>query len=155
MRLNHAGRPLVIATRGRPGTASRLAHHVPSLGGEFSILQEHLAWSLLWTIEIWIVYLALEPFVRARWPHRIISWKRFISSDIRDPLVGRDIMLGVLVGVGIELLSLAWVLSPRLFGLPAPALTIDPNALSGLRAQLADVGMSLLQAPLISLSALF
>ena len=64
-------------------------------------------------------------------------------------------MLGVLVGVGIEVLAVAWVLSPRLFGLPAPVLTIDPNALSGLRAQLADVGMSLLQAPLVSLSALF
>ena len=132
-----------------------VAHHVPSLGGEFGILEAHLAWSLLWSITIWIVYLALEPFVRGRWPHRIVSWKRLISSDIRDPLVGRDIMLGVLVGVGIEVLAVAWVLSPRLFGLPAPVLTIDPNALSGLRAQLADVGMSLLQAPLISLSALF
>jgi serine/threonine protein kinase len=132
-----------------------VAHHVPSLGGEFSILQEHLAWSLLWTIEIWIVYLALEPFVRARWPHRIISWKRFISSDIRDPLVGRDIMLGVLVGVGIELLSLAWVLSPRLFGWPTPANVVNPNTLSGLRGQLGVVSQSLLQAPLVSLSTLF
>ena len=132
-----------------------VAHHVPSLGGEFSILQEHLAWSLLWSIEIWIVYLALEPFVRARWPHRIISWKRFISSDIRDPLVGRDIMLGVLVGVGIELLSLAWVLSPRLFGWPTAVNVVNPNSLSGLRGQLGVVSQSLLQAPLVSLSTLF
>ena len=132
-----------------------MAHHVPSLGTEFGILEEHLAWSLLWSITIWIVYLALEPFVRGRWPHRIISWKRFISSDVRDPLVGRDIMLGVLVGVGIEILTVAWVLSPRLFGLPTPVYTIDAYVLSGLRAQLALVAQGLLQAPLISLSALF
>jgi len=132
-----------------------MAHHVPSLGAEFGILEEHLAWSLLWSITIWIVYLALEPFVRGRWPHRIISWKRFISSDIRDPLVGRDIMLGVLVGIGIEVLTVAWILSPRLFGLPTPVATTDVYALSGLRSQLALVAQSLLQAPLISLSALF
>ncbi|HMH42398.1 MAG TPA: protein kinase [Pyrinomonadaceae bacterium] len=132
-----------------------VAHHVPSLGGEFTILQEHLAWSLLWSITIWIVYLALEPFVRARWPHRIISWKRFISSDIRDPLVGRDIMLGVLVGIGIEVLSIVWLLSPRLFGLPTPVNVVDPTTLSGLRGQLGRMAGGLLEAPLVSLSTLF
>ncbi len=64
-------------------------------------------------------------------------------------------MLGVLVGVGIEILTVAWVLSPRLFGLPTPVNTIDAYALSGLRAQLALIAQGLLQAPLISLSALF
>ena len=64
-------------------------------------------------------------------------------------------MLGVLVGVGIELLSLAWVLSPRLFGWPTPANVVNPNTLSGLRGQLGVVSQSLLQAPLVSLSTLF
>src|SRR5262249_15626889 len=89
-----------------------VAHHVPSLEAEFFIMEEHLAWSLLWTIAIWIVYLALEPFVRGRWPHRIISWKRFVSSEFRDALVGRDVMLGLLLGIGMELTIAAWAMAP-------------------------------------------
>src|SRR4029453_3221547 len=84
-----------------------IAHHVPTLV-EFGIVSEHLAWSLLWTITVWIVYLALEPFVRGRWPHSIISWKRFISGQLRDPLVGRDLLLGILLGV-----TAAFVLASR------------------------------------------
>jgi predicted Ser/Thr protein kinase len=132
-----------------------VAHHVPSLGAEFSILEEHLAWSLLWTVTIWIVYLALEPFVRGRWPHRIVSWKRFISADLHDPLVGRDVMLGILLGVIIELTAMVWAFAPRLFGRPTPASQVDSSAFSGLRAQFGRVAGVLLEAPLTALSALF
>ena len=132
-----------------------VAHHVPSLSAEFGILQEHLAWSLLWTITIWIVYLALEPFVRGRWPHRIISWKRFISTDVRDPLVGRDILLGVLLGVTNEFISFLWALTPRLLRLPTPPVWVDATTLSGLRPQLALVTSAMLQAPLAALATLF
>ena len=31
---------------------------------------------LFWTFFFWVVYLAFEPFVRRRWPGRIISWSR-------------------------------------------------------------------------------
>jgi hypothetical protein len=64
-------------------------------------------------------------------------------------------MVGVLVGVGIELFSVAWVLSPRFFGWPTPVNVVNPNTLSGLRGQLGVVSQSLLQAPLVSLSTLF
>jgi len=46
-----------------------------------------------------VLYLALEPYVRKYWPHAIISWSRLLSGRFRDPLVGRDILLGVLLGV--------------------------------------------------------
>jgi len=47
---------------------------------------------------IWVLYLALEPYVRRNWPQTIISWTRFISGRFRDPLVGRDLLFGVLLG---------------------------------------------------------
>jgi serine/threonine protein kinase len=47
----------------------------------------------------WVLYLALEPWVRRRWPHAIISWSRLLSGQFRDPLVGRDILFGVMLGV--------------------------------------------------------
>jgi len=47
----------------------------------------------------WVLYLALEPWVRQRWPHTMISWSRLLSGQFRDPLVGRDILFGVMLGV--------------------------------------------------------
>jgi len=48
---------------------------------------------------VFVLYLALEPYVRRYWPQAIISWSRLLSGRIRDPLVGRDILFGVLLGV--------------------------------------------------------
>jgi serine/threonine-protein kinase len=47
----------------------------------------------------WLLYLALEPWVRRRWPQTIISWSRLLSGQFRDPLVGRDILFGVMLGM--------------------------------------------------------
>jgi hypothetical protein len=48
---------------------------------------------------IWVLYLALEPWVRKRWPHAIISWSRLLSGKFRDPVVSRDILFGVMLGI--------------------------------------------------------
>ncbi len=48
---------------------------------------------------IWVLYLALEPYVRRNWPQMIISWTRLVSGRFRDPLVGRDLLFGVLLGI--------------------------------------------------------
>ena len=48
---------------------------------------------------IWVLYLALEPYVRRNWPQTIISWTRILSGRFRDPLVGRDLLYGVLLGI--------------------------------------------------------
>ena len=47
----------------------------------------------------WMLYMAIEPWVRRHWPKTIISWSRLLSGQVRDPLVGRDILFGVLLGV--------------------------------------------------------
>ena len=41
------------------------------------------------------MYLALEPFVRRRWPHALIAWNRILGGQFKDPLAGRDILVGV------------------------------------------------------------
>jgi serine/threonine-protein kinase len=76
------------------------SHHVPAESEAFSFLagMRHI---LFWTFFFWVVYLAFEPFVRRRWPGRIISWSRVLAGGFRDPLVGRDILIGALVGLGI------------------------------------------------------
>jgi serine/threonine protein kinase len=49
---------------------------------------------------IWMLYIALEPYVRRNWPQTIISWTRFLSGHFRDPLVGRDLLFGIILGIG-------------------------------------------------------
>jgi len=47
----------------------------------------------------WMLYLALEPWVRRNWPRTIISWSRMLAGQGRDPLLGRDLLFGVILGV--------------------------------------------------------
>jgi hypothetical protein len=58
-----------------------------------------LAFALYWAALIAFAYVALEPYVRRLWPQTIISWTRLLAGRVRDPLVGRDVLIGVLGGV--------------------------------------------------------
>ena len=50
-------------------------------------------------------YLALEPFVRRRWPQTLISWTRLLAGDARDPLVAGHMLLGVTFAVALAMLQ--------------------------------------------------
>jgi len=73
-------------------------HHVAAFA-TFGLLVIAIAHSLFHATAIWTLYLSLEPFVRRRWPQTIISWSRLIAGKLRDPLVGRDLLSGVLLGL--------------------------------------------------------
>jgi hypothetical protein len=47
----------------------------------------------------WGLYLAVEPYVRRRWPQALIGWTRLVSGGWRDPQVGRDVLVGMLGGL--------------------------------------------------------
>ncbi len=67
-----------------------------------------------------VLYLALEPYVRKHWPQGIISWSRLLMGQFRDPLVGRDLLYGVLLGLTWTLLyELRQVVTARLGDSPA------------------------------------
>jgi serine/threonine-protein kinase len=93
------------------------AHHVADFG-EVSNFGTGMARAVFLAALIWVVYIALEPVVRRRWPHRIISWSRLLAGDLRDPLVSRDILFGSLLGIGITLTSYISRIAPIVFGLP-------------------------------------
>lgn len=50
---------------------------------------------------VWLLYVALEPVVRARWPQSLITWTRLLGGKWRDPLVGAHVLYGALLGVVI------------------------------------------------------
>jgi serine/threonine-protein kinase len=89
-------------------------HLMPSLG-TLGLFLMAMAGSLFVSAVTWILYLALEPWVRRRWPQTIISWSRLLSGQLRDPLVGRDILFGVMLGV-------VWILIFQLRAIPVMRL---------------------------------
>jgi serine/threonine-protein kinase len=95
------------------------AHHVADLLGEFGMFGEALAFSLLGAAFVWLTYMALEPFARRRWPDLLISWTRLLSGRLRDPLVGRDILVGILGGASVALVFFLQQSVPAFANVPA------------------------------------
>jgi serine/threonine protein kinase len=80
------------------------AHHVPT-NSEFLYLAEAAGWSLFMGAVSWMLYMALEPYVRRRWPQSLISWTRALAGSIRDPLLGGHVLIGTALGVGLAVLG--------------------------------------------------
>jgi serine/threonine-protein kinase len=97
------------------------AHHVPSLMDEFNNFLVSLAESVLIGGILWLIYIALEPYVRRRWPGRIIGWSRLLAGGWRDPLVGRDVLVGALAGCALIVLAFGRSIVAPWLGLPPPA----------------------------------
>jgi hypothetical protein len=51
----------------------------------------------------WLYYLALEPYVRRYWPNVLIAWTRATDGRLRDPLIGRELLVGCAVGVAVTI----------------------------------------------------
>ena len=73
------------------------AHHVPSRK-EVDLFLGALYVACFTFAFVWVLYMALEPYVRRVWPQMMISWVRLMAGRFRDPLVGRDVLVGCLVG---------------------------------------------------------
>jgi serine/threonine-protein kinase len=109
------------------------AHHVASLD-EFDSILIALSWALLATTLATVMYLALEPYVRRRDPHTLISWTRLLAGQWRDPLVGRDILIGTCYGVLLTMVEMSDNFLLPLFGkLPPAPGGIETTALLGVR----------------------
>jgi serine/threonine-protein kinase len=85
-----------------------------------------VAWALYTVSFLWLFYIALEPEVRQRWPQRIVSWSRLLAGRWRDPLVGRDLLVGSLFGVSTVSINYVIALIPKWMG-AAPAIPRSIN----------------------------
>lgn len=113
-------------------------HHVPDLAEELSLITLIVAFSLAPAALIWLLYIALEPHVRRRWPRLIISWSRLMAGNYRDPMVGRDLLIGGLLGLTHGACIPLGLLLTRWFGYEAPPIiTINVLTLGSVRKLLA------------------
>ena len=75
-------------------------HAVPS-ADMIGLTLASLADWLIWGAGFWLLYLALEPSVRAHWPHSIVTWNRILAGRWKDAQVGSHILIGAAVGAAV------------------------------------------------------
>lgn len=85
---------------------------------------------LLLGMVVYAIYMALEPDVRRRWPETLIAWSRVLTGRFTDPLVGRDLLLGILVGVLHRLLTQLSQRTPAWLG-HAPSVSVPFQGFDG------------------------
>lgn len=106
------------------------AHHVLDLGAEWQIFTRAAGGAFFVAAFLWLLYLALEPFVRRQWPQLLITWNRLLAGNFRDPLIGRDLLAGVLSGsiaaLGVHVANAlpAWVNLPGETTIPSAPLAL-------------------------------
>jgi serine/threonine-protein kinase len=80
------------------------ADHAHSLQGEWFIIQRDFGYNLFLAGLLWLGYVAVEPYLRRQWPETMVSWSRLLAGRGTDPRVGRDVLIGLVLG-GLETLG--------------------------------------------------
>ena len=91
------------------------AHHVASFD-EVGTFIGHLSFAMQRLGLAYVFYLAIEPYARRLWPRMLVSWVRVLEGRFRDPLVGRDLLLGCVAGAAIPFIGELRVWVPQMFG---------------------------------------
>jgi predicted Ser/Thr protein kinase len=132
-----AGRLAMVVLVGSAAMFVITAHHLPDVSSETDLFLRHFGTVMVQAGLLWVIYLALEPYVRRFWPDGILGWTRLVSGHVRDPRVGRDLLTGSVIIMIMGLCGAAFDLLPGALGYPPPqpsAQTMD--ALTGAAATL-------------------
>ncbi len=117
-------------------------HFVASMG-TFAMFLLAICTSVFYGAVVWTMYVALEPYARRRWPHSLISWTSVLTGHLRDPVVGRDVLIGAAFGVTLALVDHLTDFWLAALGDNSPSLAAT-EALLGLRS---TIGTWLTQVP--------
>ena len=109
------------------------ARHSFVIGDELRSFIMGSAQALFDAVLLWIVYVAFEPVLRRLWPQILISWTRLLDGRLRDPIVGRDLLLGAAGGVAMSLVMQLNLLAHLSFLDQAPNMKgeVKPISLAG------------------------
>jgi serine/threonine-protein kinase len=117
------------------------ARHVFELGPEIGRLFDGVGDALWAAGTTWVLYIALEPYVRRFWPSTLISWSRLLAGRLKDPLVGRDILIGLTFAASVTLIERGYYLLLPAAGYGAPPPLFPRVAdLEGTRYVVAEMG---------------
>ena len=131
------------------------ANHTTAIAVEWAVLSQIAGRAVFTAAKVWLVYMAVEPYIRRRQPEMLISWSRLLRGNPGDPLVGRHILLGCLFGM---IINLSWspltIVVGSLFGQP-PLPNYFASPLMGGAAPLLNLLGKASVAPLSTLSYVF
>ena len=107
-------------------------HHVASGLEVQQIFKGLMQATFLGGLMPWILYLALEPFVRRLWPESLTSWSRLLDGRVRDPVVGRHVLVGAVVGLLVAstvpaIAALTGSLGGPDWAIPSPRIAVGPG----------------------------
>ena len=103
--------------------------------GTFGMFILAICTAVFYGYAVYALYIALEPLVRRRWPHTLISWTAILTGQWRDPIVGRDVLVGTALGIGFP--ALGQIGDVLALGLNQPPRLGSTDALMGFRSTLA------------------
>jgi hypothetical protein len=98
-----------------------VATHVALASVETPQIYGALAFGALTGGIVWIYYLAIEPYARRFWPDALLGWTRLLSGRLRDPRVGRELLIGLVCGAVGLLIDLSKLI-PMALGWRIPVL---------------------------------
>ena len=105
-------------------------HHIPGIEEVIQLLKVAIVW-LAYAAVFWLAYVAIEPLVRRRWPDLIVSSTRLLAGRLRDPLIGRDFLIGAALGTATVVLGASHELWTSALELPRQGLQL-PYVLAAL-----------------------
>jgi serine/threonine-protein kinase len=120
-------------------------HHVPSIW-ELYLVMLGAGWTLFAGALLAAFYLALEPYVRRIWPTMIIAWSRLMAGSVRDPLVGRDVLIGCAVGTVTHTVSVASFFAVGAAVGLLPLLDVTPAPLLGTTRAMSNLAVTVVWA---------
>lgn len=104
-----------------------LCDHVAEARSEGRLFAVGFGSAVSAAVILWFFYLALEPYVRRRFPEALVSWSRLLNGRLRDSLVARDLLLGIGGGIlGRLLLDVANIAPAFWGGHPRLTLSLEP-----------------------------
>jgi tRNA A-37 threonylcarbamoyl transferase component Bud32 len=129
--------------------------HVAGLR-EVPLVLMALGWALVTAGSCWLFYLAAEPAIRRRWPRPLVGWARLLSGEVRDPLVGRDVLIGCAAGTAFTILEFTSVLQWEWLGFPPEIVPADLIGVTyGLQRTVPLLVWRLAQSVIVGLASLF
>jgi serine/threonine-protein kinase len=116
--------------------------HIAQIDVEMNRFFLTIGFSLFQAALLFSVYLAVEPAVRRLWPGSLVSWSRVTTGHWRrDPLVGRDLLIGATIGLALNVVTRAYQIVPMALGMPEgqPA-AVELVGMLGVRDTIVAVG---------------
>ena len=106
------------------------SHHPGTVDGEIYEFMFVLGAGVVAAMIAALSYLAVEPAVRRRWPWRLTAWTRLFAGRWRDPMVGRDLLVGMVLGTATAcvFVGVNWIGDVAGLPVPGPSTVGGPTA---------------------------